>query len=663
LVTLTPAARRQHRRDASDLSSFQGRLSAGPALLRDDVEDHEMGEKKRRQATVWGDRGRQPVSTTSQLEIAKSLKLFHGGLLNEAITILSEILNNSPNHLAASYISGDIEFQRKNYEKARIHYERALASDSSSIPLKINLGAVLYKLGFHVEAIKNYDYVLRLQPDNADALFSRALSLLELYEFEAARVGFDRVIALTPDFEVAHVVRCMAELEVIYDTQKDITERRKVYEGQLRRLCQRPNAFKGGIGVSQPFYLAYQGENDRDLQALYGAAVCKQARLQYPAALLAAPPTLGEPVRVGIVSGFFRNHANWRVPIRGWLSQFNREQFQLFGYYVGVLEDEITAEAERLCGNFTKGERSLDQWRSQILSDKLHAIIYPEIGMDPTIPNLAAQRLAPIQCSSWGHPQTSGFPTIDYFLSSELMEPGNGKDHYTEELVLLPNLSVYIEPVEIPAQPLRREEIGIRDDTVAFWCGQSLYKFLPKYDDVFAKLATVLGKCQFIFVSHRSPDITNRFQRRLDTAFAAVDLASRDYCMFLPDLPQGKFIAATGLCDVYLDSIGWSGCNTSLEAIAYDMPIVTLPLELMRTRHSSAFLEIMSVRETIADSPTNFVSIAVRLAKDPGFRLDISNRIKANKYKIFRDAGAVAGLEQFLARSVSLCVPTVGRTQ
>ena len=66
--------------------------------------------------------------------------------------------------------------------------------------------------------------------------------------------------------------------------------------------------------------------------------------------------------------------------------------------------------------------------------------------------NLAAQRLAPVQCSSWGHPETSGFPTIDYFLSSELMEPRNGKDHYSEELVLLPNLSVYLEPAEIPTQ-------------------------------------------------------------------------------------------------------------------------------------------------------------------------------------------------------------------
>jgi protein O-GlcNAc transferase len=345
-----------------------------------------VGEKKRREIARSGDPNMQPASTETQLTIAKALELVQRGLINEATAVLSAILKISPNHSAASYISGDIELRHKNYEQARIHYEHALLSDPHSIPLKINLGAALYGLGLHDQAIKNYDYVLQLQPGNPHAWFNRGLSLLERYEFEAARIAFDKVLALDrqfPQLEVAHVARCMAELPVIYDTQKDIAEQRKAYEGQLRRLCERPNAFKGGIGVCQPFYLAYQGENDRDLQALYGAAVCKQARLEYPDAHLAAPPLFGEPIRVGIISGFFSNHANWRVPIRGWLSQLNREQFKLFGYYVGNLEDEATAEAERLCYKFAKGKGSFNQWRTNILSDKLHVAIYPEIGMDP----------------------------------------------------------------------------------------------------------------------------------------------------------------------------------------------------------------------------------------------------------------------------------------
>ncbi len=68
---------------------------------------------------------------------------------------------------------------------------------------------------------------------------------------------------------------------------------------------------------------------------------------------------------------------------------------------------------------------------------------------------LAAQRLAPVQCVAWGHPQTTGMPTMDHFLSSELMEPQDAAANYTEQLACLPNLGLYYVPDDRPALPLR----------------------------------------------------------------------------------------------------------------------------------------------------------------------------------------------------------------
>ena len=53
---------------------------------------------------------------------------------------------------------------------------------------------------------------------------------------------------------------------------------------------------------------------------------------------------------------------------------------------------------------------------------------------------LAGLRLAPVQCNALGHPETSGYPTIDYYLSSALMESEDAQKYYTEQLVRLPNL-------------------------------------------------------------------------------------------------------------------------------------------------------------------------------------------------------------------------------
>ena len=82
------------------------------------------------------------------------------------------------------------------------------------------------------------------------------------------------------------------------------------------------------VGSNQPFYLAYQGRNDRDLQSIYGSLVCKIIADKYPAAPMPPPPAPGEKIRVGIVSGFFRNHSNWKIPIKGWLSQLDRSKFR-----------------------------------------------------------------------------------------------------------------------------------------------------------------------------------------------------------------------------------------------------------------------------------------------------------------------------------------------
>ncbi len=71
--------------------------------------------------------------------------------------------------------------------------------------------------------------------------------------------------------------------------------------------------------------------------------------------------------------------------------------------------------------------------------------------MDPVAGRLAAQRLAPVQCVTWGQPETTGMPTMDYFLSSALMEPPDGDAHYTERLVRLPQLGLCYLPEGRPA--------------------------------------------------------------------------------------------------------------------------------------------------------------------------------------------------------------------
>ena len=388
-----------------------------------------------------------------------------------------------------------------------------------------------------------------------------------------------------------------------------------------------------------------------DLQALYGSLVCRIMAARYPPGALPAPPRGGEPVRVGIVSGFLRRHSNWKIPIRGWLGQLDRRRFQMFGYHTGAEQDAETKTAAALCERFVQGPLPLDRWRQSILEDAPHVLIYPELGMDPRCAQLAAQRLAPVQCASWGHPETSGFPTIDYFLGSELMEPADAQDHYTERLVRLPNLSIYYEPPVARPADLDRAELGLRSTASVYWCGQSLSKYLPQFDPVFPRIAREAGDCQFAFVEFPgAPHVTDLFRTRLERAFAAFGLRAGDYCVFLPRLDPNRFLAAMGQCDVFLDSIGWSGCNSTLESLAHDLPIVTMAGPLMRGRHTTAILKRMGVVETIPATIDEYVSTAVRLAKDAPLRTALKTRIAQTKHRVYRDRACIAALEDFLDR-------------
>jgi protein O-GlcNAc transferase len=335
--------------------------------------------------------------------------------------------------------------------------------------------------------------------------------------------------------------------------------------------------------------------------------------------------------------------------MKGWLSQLDRQRFRVFGYHTGISQDAETQAAVALCDRFVQGPLSIDGWRTEILADAPHILIYPEIGMDPIAASLAAQRLAAAQCNSWGHPDTSGFPTIDYFLSSDLMEPPNGQDHYTERLVRLPNLSVYCEPIKPPSASIVRQDLGLRSTTIVYWCGQSLYKYLPQFDEVFPRIALAVRDCQFAFIQHhQGVHINELFRQRLNRAFAAFGLKADDYCTLLPRLDAQKFVAATGLCDVFLDSINWSGCNSTLESLPHDLPIVTLTGPMMRGRHSTAILKMMGVTETIAETIDDYVSIAVRLGLDEPWRMAVKAKISASKGRIYFDKACISGLEKFL---------------
>jgi predicted O-linked N-acetylglucosamine transferase (SPINDLY family) len=406
----------------------------------------------------------------------------------------------------------------------------------------------------------------------------------------------------------------------------------------------------GGV---PPFYLTYQGREDRDLQSCYGAHITRVMQALHPH--WTAPPPVERPgpedkVRVGVLSAYFYRHSNWKIPIKGWLEGLDRGRFELYGYHLGGHEDQETETARALCHRFIGGRRHrLADWAETIRADRLHVLLIPGIGMDPLTTRLAALKLAPVQAASWGHPETSGLPSIDHFLSSALMEPPGADAHYTEKLIRLPNLSVAYATLPVEPAPVTRASFGIPAEANFYWCCQSLYKYLPRYDSVFSEIAAADPAACFAFITYPGDAaVTEIFRRRLTAVFAARGLDAEHFCRFLPRLDAAGFAGVTGLADVFLDSIGWSGCNSTFEALDQGVPVVTLPGELMRGRHSAAILTMLGQTGLIAGSVAEYVKLAAALGTDRKRRAALSETIKRDRVRLYNDRACLDGLQRYL---------------
>jgi predicted O-linked N-acetylglucosamine transferase (SPINDLY family) len=95
-----------------------------------------------------------------------------------------------------------------------------------------------------------------------------------------------------------------------------------------------------------------------------------------------------------------------------------------------------------------------------------------------------------------------------------------------------------------------------------------------------------------------------------------------------------------------LDTIHFGGFNTSLDAFSVGTPVVTLPGEFQRSRHTLAFYRQMGFRDCVAVSPSDYVKIAVRLGTDAPHREEIKARILAARHRLFEDQHVIREYER-----------------
>jgi predicted O-linked N-acetylglucosamine transferase (SPINDLY family) len=541
-------------------------------------------------------------------------------------------------------------FSQGRWQEAIAQYQKLLEIQSGDADIYWNLSYCYRQLNLLDEYFNTLQKGIKLYPTDGRLHFSLIIDLRRNGRIQEAIFSAENAANCLSNDYTFQILKHLT-VPSIYENQEEINFYRQRFTQGLQYLIQHTSlktiedqhSALAGIGRLTNFYLSYQAQNDLELQTQYGKLVHKIMAANFPqwsVPLLIPKLQHQEKIRIGYVSHYLHSYSG-TLWLTGWLRQSNHESFEIYCYYTGDEPDAITQKFQEYSDVFHHIPHNLSAACEQIISDKLHILVFPEIGMNPQTMQMAGLRLAPVQCTAWGHPVTTGLPTIDYFLSSELMEPENAQEHYSEKLIRLPNIGVSYPKPYIPPVIKTRSDFQLSDDAVIYLCCQAPFKYLPQYDFIFAEIAHRVPQAKFVFLRG------TLLKQRLKRAFAAIGLNSEDYCVFLSIPERLDYLMINLLSDVYLDTFTWSGGNTSLEAIACNLPIVTCPGEFMRGRHSDSFLKMLGVTDTIAENEAEYIEIAVKLGLAPALRSNIAGRMSQNHDRLFDDKACVVGLEAF----------------
>ena len=569
--------------------------------------------------------------------------------------IYRQLIEQRPDWAEPNLNCGFVVYRRGKAESALALFERALALAPASAQAHAGAGMALMNLDRPYEAVARLQRALDLDPLNGAAFQHLCAVQYKLGDDEGLRATLTDRLRAARSGDGASIVRALA-LPSLLDSRAEIRLVRARLRAEIDELAGRALDVRDpvvDIGVTS-FNLAYQGEDDRDLHERIAALhlhACPGLRYVAPHCSGWRSRREGR-IRVGIASTFLHDHSIGRV-MRGLFARLDRSRVSVHGFAFQSKEDAVYLAMKRDADEWVTLPREFAVAREMLANARLDVLLYPDIGMDPLTYFLSFARLAPVQCTTWGHPVTSGVPALDYFISTDYFDSAEGERQYSERLVRLEDVAFpgyYQRPPAAAAATLPAP--GFDRGRRVYFCPQMLFKLHPDFDAIIADILR-RDRGGEVVIAHKGAYDAHRLRRlqaRLQRSAADV----YDRIVFLPRTadPAGYLGRLRG-CDVVLDTLHYCGGNTSLEAISAGALVVTLPSALQRGRHTYGFFRKMRCMDTVAQSTEDYSQLAVRIATDQAFAAHLRETQRASVAALYEDAGAVRQIEDFFERALA----------
>jgi predicted O-linked N-acetylglucosamine transferase (SPINDLY family) len=550
------------------------------------------------------------------------------GQFREALHHYQACLGLNPNHGSAAFNLGLTHVAVGDFTAAVAAYRRAAALDPGNVDAVSRLGDVLLRTGDTAGGVEAFGRVLAVRPNEPRAMNNLALALSNAGRHAEAVELLERALAIKPDYADAHNTYALT-CEALH--RKDDAARH--YEEAVRLKPDFADAWSN-LGTN----LTEQGRIDEAADALRRSLAIRPnahpihsnllLTLNYSSKLTPedvtaehrkwaeafAPPTPPPPVpadrspdrrlKVGYLSADFRAHT-----VAGFIEQLlthhDRTQFHVTAFANVGRPDEMTHKLRGLADDWRPIPGLTDDQVAELIrADKIDVLIDLSGHTAGNRLLVLARRPAPIQCTLFGYPNTTGMKAVDYRITDSVSDPSGMTEHlYAEGLLRLPHLPwVYLPPPDAPeVRPLP----ALTGDTFTFGCLNNAAKISDGCLETWAKLLREVPHSRLVLLAGQSQVGANRLTER----FAAAGVPA-DQLEFVFRLPRNEYFEAYSSFDLALDPFPYNGGVTTCDALWMGVPVLAVAGKSYVSRQGAAILTDAGLNEFVAESLERLVVLA-----------------------------------------------------
>jgi hypothetical protein len=201
--------------------------------------------------------------------------------------------------------------------------------------------------------------------------------------------------------------------------------------------------------------------------------------------------------------------------------------------------------------------------------------------------------------------------------------------------------------VDPESQFLNAEEHGFDSigghNPIIIGCLQSFYKFNEEFETVLEsilKLTDPMHKGGYPVYLALSNSISfnkrhlSRLNKRLEPYATRIK--------WFQNKSPTEWLNLVSICHVMIDPFPFGGCNTSLEAFDYGIPVVCMPSNnMINGRFTMGFYKKMGITHCITDNPVQYIQQVLRLIQDPTYYEFIRKQLLKERTKLFEEMASV----------------------